>query len=194
MQFFHSLFNTFYQLHVWKFATFCSGQVKQNAENTDACRGARRHLCTARFCHPDRQSKPLHCRWSYTTRGPSATTEPDLWTSHINQCTVTCSPITSNKSCLLCGDVLNRGYGRLTLMAITRRQFYIRYDKRCHFNVRSKAGMPSVLWHCWLGGRKGIQPVKNWVVRCWHGHLSGARCRLAYGPADSTATHCLLLQ
>ena len=24
--------------------------------------------------------------------------------------------------------------------------------------------MPSVLWCCWLGGRKGIQPVKNWVV------------------------------
>ena len=22
---------------------------------------------------------------------------------------------------------------------------------------------PSVLWHCWLGGRKGIRPVKNWV-------------------------------
>ena len=20
---------------------------------------------------------------------------------------------------------------------------------------------PSVLWHCWLGGRKGIRPVKN---------------------------------
>ena len=27
--------------------------------------------------------------------------------------------------------------------------------------------MPSVLWRCWLGGRKGIQPVKNWVVGCW---------------------------
>ena len=53
---------------------------------------------------------------------------------------------------------------------------------------------PSVLWRCWLGGRKGIQPVKNWVVRCWRGYLSGARCRLAYGPADATATHCLLLQ
>ena len=39
--------------------------------------------------------------------------------------------------------------------------------------------VPSVLWHCWLGGRKGIQPVKNWVVRCWRGYLSGARCRLA---------------
>ena len=26
------------------------------------------------------------------------------------------------------------------------------------------------------------------------GYLSGARCRLAYGPADATAAHCLLLQ
>ena len=32
------------------------------------------------------------------------------------------------------------------------------------------------------------------VVGCWCGYLSGARCRLAYGPADATATHCLLLQ
>ena len=54
--------------------------------------------------------------------------------------------------------------------------------------------LPSVLWRCWLGGRKGIRPVKNWVVRCWHGYLSGARCRRAYGPADATATYCLLLQ
>jgi len=22
------------------------------------------------------------------------------------------------------------------------------------------------LWHCWLGGRKDIRPVKNWVVGC----------------------------
>jgi len=51
-----------------------------------------------------------------------------------------------------------------------------------------------VLWHCWLGDRKGIRPVKKWVVGCWHGYLSGARCRLAYGPADATATHCFLLQ
>ena len=34
---------------------------------------------------------------------------------------------------------------------------------------------------CWLGGRKGIQPLKNWVVGCWHGYLSWAQCRLAYG-------------
>jgi len=48
-------------------------------------------------------------------------------------------------------------------------------------------------WRCWLGGRKGIRPVKNWVVECWRGYLSGARRKLAYGPADATATHCLLL-
>ena len=24
-----------------------------------------------------------------------------------------------------------------------------------------------MLWCCWLGGRKGIGPVKNWVVGCW---------------------------
>jgi len=29
----------------------------------------------------------------------------------------------------------------------------------------------SVLWHCWLGGRKGIWPVKNWVVGCLHGYI-----------------------
>jgi len=26
-------------------------------------------------------------------------------------------------------------------------------------------------WRCWLGGRKGNQPVKNWVVGCWRGYL-----------------------
>jgi len=26
---------------------------------------------------------------------------------------------------------------------------------------------PSVLWHCWLGDRKGIPPVKIWVLVCW---------------------------
>ena len=29
---------------------------------------------------------------------------------------------------------------------------------------------------------------KNWVVGCWHGYLSGVRCRLAYGADDATAT------
>jgi len=35
--------------------------------------------------------------------------------------------------------------------------------------------LPSVLWHSWMGVRKSIQPVKNWVMRCWYGYLSGAK-------------------
>jgi len=38
---------------------------------------------------------------------------------------------------------------------------------------------PSVLWHCWLGGRKGIRPVKNWVVGCWRGLERGADLHIA---------------
>ena len=45
-----------------------------------------------------------------------------------------------------------------------------------------------------VGRQEGHPACKNWAVGCWHGYLSGARCRLAYGPADATATHCLLLQ
>ena len=46
---------------------------------------------------------------------------------------------------------------------------------------------------CWLGGRKGIRPVKTewWgagVVICLE------RGADAYGTVDDTATHCLLLQ
>ena len=39
----------------------------------------------------------------------------------------------------------------------------------CFFQIH----LPSVLWRCWLGSRKGIRPVKNWVVGCWHGCMSG---------------------
>ena len=52
--------------------------------------------------------------------------------------------------------------------------------KRKFISDWNRSVVPSVLWRCWLGGRKGNRPVKNWVVRCWRGYLSGARCRLAY--------------
>ena len=45
-----------------------------------------------------------------------------------------------------------------------------------------------------VGRQEGHPACKKRVVGCWHGCLCGARCRLAYGPADATATHCLLLQ
>ena len=46
----------------------------------------------------------------------------------------------------------------------------------------------SVFWCYWLGGKKG-----NWVMRYWHGYLSGTRCKwFAYGPADATAMSCFI--
>jgi len=43
--------------------------------------------------------------------------------------------------------------------------------------------------------QEGHLTCKNWVVRYWRGYLSRARCKwFAYGPADATATHRLLLQ
>jgi len=68
--------------------------------------------------------------------------------------------------------------------------------------------MPSVLWHksikrklpsgfsaltLLVGQQEGHLTCKNLsgrVLAC----LSGARCRLAYGPADATSTYCLFLQ
>ena len=49
--------------------------------------------------------------------------------------------------------------------------------------------LSSVLWYCWLDVWKSIRPVKNRLMRCWHGYLSGMRCRwFAYGPADVIAS------
>jgi len=87
------------------------------------------------------------------------------------------------------------------ILHCTTTYYYVLFTWRCMYvshihillNSTYLLTVPSVLWHCWLGGRKGIRPVKTWVVGCWRGYLSGARCRLAYGPADATATHCLLL-
>jgi len=45
-----------------------------------------------------------------------------------------------------------------------------------------------------VGRQEGHPACKKWVVGCWLGYLPGARCRLAYGQADATATHYLLLQ
>ena len=44
-----------------------------------------------------------------------------------------------------------------------------------------------------VGRQEGHPACKN-LVGFWHGSLFGARCRLAYGPADATATRCILLQ
>ena len=45
-----------------------------------------------------------------------------------------------------------------------------------------------------VGRQEGHPACKKQSGGVLVGYLSGARCRLAYGPADATATHCLLLQ
>ena len=49
------------------------------------------------------------------------------------------------------------------------------------------ATLPTASMH-WRHHRERTM-CHNWVMRCWCGYLSGARCRLcAYGPADATAS------
>ena len=40
---------------------------------------------------------------------------------------------------------------------------YVKF--RCSVTILSL--LPSVLWHCWLGDRKGVRPVESWVLVCW---------------------------
>jgi len=42
-----------------------------------------------------------------------------------------------------------------------------------------------------VGQQEGHPACKKLSGAFWHGYLSGVWCRLAYGPADATATHCL---
>jgi len=53
--------------------------------------------------------------------------------------------------------------------------------------LRPSVLLPSVLWHCWLGVRKSIRPVKNWVMGYWRGYLSGVWCKWF---AWSSWCHC----
>jgi len=56
--------------------------------------------------------------------------------------------------------------------------------------------LPSVIWHCWLGSRKSSWSVKNWLMRCWCGCMSGVRCKWSaygYGLADATAIPKLII-
>jgi len=43
-----------------------------------------------------------------------------------------------------------------------------------------------------VGRQEGHLACKKLSGGLLRGYLSGARCRLAYGPADAAATHCLL--
>jgi len=40
-------------------------------------------------------------------------------------------------------------------------------------------------------GHPACKKLSGGVLGCWHGYLSGARCRVGYSPTDATATHRL---
>jgi len=56
-----------------------------------------------------------------------------------------------------------------------------------------RAEMRMVRWMCGIK-LKDRFPSKELRERLGIDDIFGAMCRLAYGPADATATHCLLLQ
>jgi len=47
---------------------------------------------------------------------------------------------------------------------------------------------PSVLWHCWLCDRKGIRPVKNWMLVCWWWRFDCSFARLIALVVATTST------
>ena len=81
-----------------------------------------------------------------------------------------CRPLYFNKECLhsvsVCWKFSVSGSSGSDGIQWKR---YVNGDGFCF--IFSHWKVPSVLWRCWLGGRKGIRPVKNRVVGCWHGCL-----------------------
>jgi len=94
----------------------------------------------------------------------------------------------------ICGDICLRSCDMLMfnvfIVSGYNRVYRIWWILFCFFVSQ----LPSVLWRCWLGGRKGIRPVKklNGVVLAWLSVCSEVQTCIC--PADATATHCLLLQ
>ena len=51
---------------------------------------------------------------------------------------------------------------------------------------------PSVLWHCWLCDRRGIRPVKNWVLVCRWWRFDWRFARLIAPVVTVTTTYIVL--
>ena len=67
------------------------------------------------------------------------------------------------------------------------------YSWRCMYVWCVQLNSTYLLWRCWLGGRKGIRPVKNSDgVLVWLSVWSEVQTCTC--PADATDTHCHLLQ
>ena len=53
--------------------------------------------------------------------------------------------------------------------AIALRSDSFRTAYTYHSELTKLSTQTSVLWRCWLSGKKSIRPVKNWVVGYWRG-------------------------
>ena len=105
-----------------------------------------------------------------------------IWWLYKDGCMHQCSSLLN---CLISyyywGQHLAAEQGMGCFQTKTPEMFYLccTSNSHMHYLLSMVKTLPSVLWCCWLGSRKGIWPVKNWVVGCWCGYLSGTRCRLA---------------
>jgi len=145
--------------------------------------------------HVEQQPMPvLECRMQHVCRydqcRPTVTLQCPLvhWSTAVTCCDFAANSVALQPRCFH-GAYHCTLVARCTTLNTAKKMF-----AKFYFNNVHSSQLPSVFWRCWLGGRKGIRPVKNWVVGCWHSYVSGSRCRFAYGPADATATHYLLLQ
>ena len=44
-----------------------------------------------------------------------------------------------------------------------------------------------MIWHCWLGDRKGIRPVNNWMLVCWWWRFDWTYARLIASVVSTTS-------
>ena len=107
----------------------------------------------------------------------------DIW--HAEGTADWSQPASGNLSYLHCSIVSALSHRRskhsksLASLNETRHLLYVCFFLCCAFGALTL-----------LVGRQEEHPAcRNWVMGCWCGCLSGARCRLfAYGPSDATAS------
>ena len=79
-----------------------------------------------------------------------------LHTVRWSGCEVDCHPGPNHPCSAACTNFTNH----------VTRYLLVLLPKHIHF-LQFEPHFPSVTWHCWLGDRNGIRPVKSWVLVCW---------------------------
>ena len=77
-----------------------------------------------------------------------------------------------NTSGSIYGEVPQRGYFWTPIFAEPVWCRTTKFGTIAHLRERE------LLWHCWLGDRKSIRPVKHWVLVCWWWWIDWSLARL----------------